>query len=135
MTHPRVPLAVARAGVGLAARALPTDEDRSRYRAEFLAELYGLDPGRQLRHTAGVLARTLALRAALGAVPSHAEEIAMTLSTAPGAPWRCRVLHAHVWVFRSTEDGGRYQQCGRCGVDRGPAARGMMTTPPWPGDL
>ena len=48
--------------------------------------------------------------------------------------WRCRVFRWHDFVARSTEDGGRFQVCLRCGQDRGPAGRGMMTTPPWPGD-
>jgi hypothetical protein len=135
MTGTRAPLAVARTGVSLAARALRTPEDRARYGTEFLAELYGLGRGRQLRHTAGVLIRILALRAALGSSPSAPEEGAMTLTGNHPPFWRCRVFHWHDWVRRSTEDGERYQQCARCGADRGPAAAGMMTTPPWPGNI
>jgi len=53
--------------VGFAARLLPTPADRRRYQAEFVAELYGLPRSAQLRHAAGVLSQTFALRAALGA--------------------------------------------------------------------
>jgi hypothetical protein len=31
--------------------------------------------------------------------------------------WRCRVFRWHRWVGRSTEDGGRYTTCLRCGHD------------------
>ena len=47
--------------------------------------------------------------------------------------WRCRVLRLHRWVRHSTEDGGLFEACAQGGEDRGPAGRGMMTTPPWPG--
>jgi hypothetical protein len=134
MTPGRAPLAVARLGVELAARLLHGRVDRERYRAEFLAELHDLEPADQLRHAVGVLSRSLALRAALRAAPSCAEEDAMFLSAAPVPFWRCRVLRLHSWVTRSTEDGQRYQACSQCGEDRGPAAAGMMSTPPWPGD-
>jgi hypothetical protein len=46
---------------------------------------------------------------------------------------RCRVFRWHDFVVRSNPDGGRYQVCSRCGLDRGPAGYGLMTTPPWPG--
>ena len=122
----------ARAAVALVVVALRTKEHRERYRAEFLAELYDLEPGRELRHSAGLLSRAFALRAALGASPRCAED-AMTLSITPVPPWRCRVLRWHTWVTRSTEDGGRYGVCARCGIDRGPVGYGPMTTPPYPG--
>ena len=132
MIPARAPLALARAGVGLAARVLPTPGDRQRYRAEFRAEMHDLEPVDQLRYAAGVLSRTFALRAALASSPSRAQEDAMTLSTT--APfWRCRVLRLHRWASRSTEDGGLYEACALCGEDRGPAGLGPMTTPPWPG--
>jgi hypothetical protein len=57
----------------------------------------------------------------------------MPLTTTRVPVWRCRVLRLHRWVRRSTEDGGLYEACAQCGEDRGPAGRGMMTTPPWPG--
>ena len=112
-------LAVARGGVELAVRALPDWHDRLRYRAEFLAELHGLSSAAQLRYTAGVLSQTFALRAALGSFPTRAEEAAMTLTaTTRQFFWRCRVLRSHTWVVRSTEDGGRYEACRRCGRER-----------------
>ena len=117
MTSKRAPLAVARAGVELAVRALPDWHDRLRYRAEFSAELHGLPPLAQLRYTAGVVSQTLALRAALGSSPTRAEEAAMTVTTTRKFFWRCRVLRWHRWVVRSTEDGGRYSTCLRCGRD------------------
>ena len=55
-------------------------------------------------------------------------------TTATSVPFlRCRVFRWHDFVVRSTSDGGRYQVCCRCGLDRGPAGYGPMTTPPWPG--
>jgi hypothetical protein len=120
---PRGALPIARAGVGLAVRALPDLHDRLRYRDEFVAELHGLPPGEQLRYTAGVLSQTFALRAALGSAPSRVEEDAMTL-TRTRFYWRCRVLRVHHWVVRSTEDGGRYNTCLRCGRDRGDVTPG-----------
>ena len=127
MTGPPAPLWVARVGVALATRSLPTLADRHRYRAEFLAELHDLPPAGQLRFTAGVLSQTFALRAALGSSPTRAEEDAMTLPRTT-VTWRCRVLRAHVWVSRSTEDGGRYLVCRRCGRDKGQASWGPDNT-------
>jgi hypothetical protein len=128
MTAARPP-ALARAAVALAGVALPTAEDRARYRAEFGAELYDLPPGQQLRHSAGLLSRSFALRAALGASPSRSTEDAMTRSITPS--WRCRMLGWHTWVLRSAEDGGLFHLCARCGLDRGPVGYGPMTTPPY----
>ena len=116
MTRRRAPSRVARAGVALATAAL-RPADRERYRAEFLADLHELPPAAQLRHTAGFLVQSLALRAALGATPTRAEEAAMTLTTTRFS-WRCAVLCRHRWVGRSAEDGARYQACARCGRDR-----------------
>ena len=125
---PRPPLAVARAGVDLAVRALPNWEDRLRYRAEFLAELHDLPPAGQLRYSAGVLSQTFALRAALGDSPTRAEEDAMTITRTQPFYWRCRVFRWHRWVSRSTEDGGRYLVCRRCGRDKGEASWGPDNT-------
>jgi hypothetical protein len=113
----RVLFPLARSGVELAVRVLPELDDRLRYRAEFVAELHALPPGAQLRYAAGVLSQTFALRAALGSTPSSVEENAMTITRAPFY-WRCRVLHKHRWVTRSTEDGSRYETCARCGRDQ-----------------
>jgi hypothetical protein len=125
------PPAVARAAVAVAVAALRTADDRERYRAEFLAELADLRPGEQLRHMAGVLATIVALRAALGSSPSPTAEDAMTLSIPPVRSWRCRLLRWHSWAVRSTEDGGVYHLCARCGLDQGPVGYGPLTTPPY----
>jgi hypothetical protein len=118
MTGRRPPLVIARGGVELAVRALPTWQARARYRAEFLAELHDLAPAGQLRYTAGVLSQTFALRTALGASPTGAEEDAMTIATTKAPFWRCRVFRLHKWVGRSAEDGARYVACQRCDRER-----------------
>jgi hypothetical protein len=133
MTTTRAPLRVARTGVELAVRRLPELDDRLRYRAEFLAELHSLPPSAQLRYTAGVLSQALALRAALDATPTRAEEAAMTApSTAARVPFfRCRVFRWHRWVTRHTDDGERYPACAHCGrllhdgATRGPNSGGF----------
>ena len=108
---------VARWGVGLAARLLPTRADRRRYQAEFVAELYGLPVSAQLRHTAGVVSQAFALRAALGGTATTSEEVVMQ-STA-GQRFRCHVLHWHHWTTVSTPDGGRYVACAVCRKEHG----------------
>ena len=126
MTGERGPIPVARLGVGLAARVLPTPPDRERYTAEFLAELHGLPPAAQLRHTAGVLSQAFALRAALGSSSSPIEEKAVP--TAPlGRRLRCRLLHWHHWQTHSTEDGGLYKSCSVCHKDH-PGQLGPFNT-------
>ena len=107
----------ARAAVGLTVRALPTWEDRLRYRAEFLAELQGLPPSDQLRYAAGVLSQTFALRAALGAAPYRAEEIAMETKIPLFLKIRCRFLRWHDWKTFSNPDGERYRACSVCKLD------------------
>lgn len=126
MNAERAPVPVARLGVGLAARVLPTRPDRERYAAEFLAELHGLPPAAQLRHTAGVLSQAFALRAALGSSPSPIEE--KVVQTIPlGRRLRCRLLRWHHWQSHSTEDGGRYKSCSVCHRDH-PGKLGMDNT-------
>jgi hypothetical protein len=118
------PSVLARAGVALATRLLPTGTARTRYRDEFLAELHDLTPTAQLRHIAALLLRGPALRAAL--------EDAVDTMGARVPFWRCRVFRWHDFVRRSNPDGGLYQACRRCGRDRGPGGYGPLTTPPWP---
>lgn len=126
MNAESAPVPVARLGVGLAARVLPTRPDRERYAAEFLAELHGLPPAAQLRHTAGVLSQAFALRAALGSSPSPIEE--KVVQTIPlGRRLRCRLLRWHHWQSHSTEDGGRYKSCSVCHRDH-PGKLGMDNT-------
>ena len=55
----------------------------------------------------------------------------MTLTRAHPLNLRCRILHLHRWVTRSTEDGTRYDTCARCGRDQndwlgGPGAMGAL---------
>ena len=119
------PSVLARVGVALATRLLPAGPARTRYRDEFLAELHDLPPTAQLRHTAALLIRGTALRAAL-------EENPMGTTGARVPFWRCRVFRWHDFVRRSNPDGGLYQACRRCGRDRGPVGYGPLTTPPWP---
>jgi len=119
------PIALARAGVELAVRALPRLDDRLRYRAEFAADLAVLGRTAQVRYAAGVLSQTYALRAALGSAPTRPEEDAMTAPDSPTrVPFlRCRVFRWHRWVVRSTEDGERFSACADCGrikIYRGP---------------
>lgn len=91
---------------------LPAAE-RARYRQELVAELYGLEPRRQRAQAAGVLVHAGALRAALAR--DGREEDTMTTTR---KPVRC-LLGRHRWHWESTEDGGRFRRCLRCGVDAG----------------
>ena len=105
-------------GVGLAVRVLPALGDHCAT-AQSSSPIHSLPPAGQLRYTAGVLSQIVALRAALGPSPTHAEEDVMsrTTTTQPFF-WRCRILRRHRWVVRSTEDGSRYEACARCGRER-----------------
>jgi hypothetical protein len=126
MTGERAPIAVARLGVSLAARVLPSRPARERYAAEFLAELHGLPRAAQLRHTAGILSQAFALRAALGSSPSLIEEKAVP-SIALGRRLRCRFLRWHHWHTYSAEDGGLYKACTVCHKDH-PGQMGPFNT-------
>ncbi len=126
MTGDRAPIPVARLGVELAARVLPPGPARVRYTAEFLAELYGLAPAAQLRHTVGVLSQAFALRAALGSSSSLIEEKAVP-SIPLGRRLRCRLLRWHHWHTYSTEDGGLYKACTVCRKDH-PGQMGPFNT-------
>ena len=126
MSGERAPIPLARVGAVLAARALPSRSARDRYSAEFLAELHGMPPAAQLRHTAGILSQALALRAALGSAPSPIEEKAMP--TIPlGRRLRCRLLRWHHWQSHRTEDGARYKSCSVCHRDH-PGKLGIDNT-------
>lgn len=126
MSRERAPTRVARLGVGLAARLLPTQVARDRYAAEFLAELHGMPAAAQRRHTAGILSQVFALRAALGRSPSPTEERAVP--TIPlGRRVRCRLFRWHHWHTYSTEDGGLYKACTVCHKDH-PGQMGPFNT-------
>jgi hypothetical protein len=116
MNGPRVPVAGARMGIGLAVRALPASADRDRYYREFVAELYGLPVATQLLCLAGFLSQAFALRAALDASPALIEEKAMQ-SIPLYRRFRCRAMHRHYWHTYSTDDGSRYQACLVCHKD------------------
>jgi hypothetical protein len=118
LTPGRRPTPVARLGVGVAARLLPTPADRRRYQAEFVGELYGLSIPAQLRHAAGVLSQALALRSARGGSSPRYEEVAVYTTTA-GQRFCCRYLRWHHWSPFSTPDGGRYVACTVCRREHG----------------
>ena len=128
MSGGRAPVAAARVGVSLAARALPTRPDRERYRAEFLADLHGLPPAAQLRYAAGVLSQIFALRAALGSDSRRLGEAAMTSKTSLWRTIRCRGLRIHYWHGYSTDDGGRYVACSVCRREHPGAAHWLSGT-------
>jgi len=91
-----------------ALRLLPPGGARDRWRAELTSELWGLSPLEQARHTAGVITRAPALRAAITSPDRVVAEPIVR------RPLRCR-LGWHKWVRRSTSDGtSRYLGCRRC---------------------
>jgi hypothetical protein len=104
----------ARLAVELTVRALPTWQDRLRYRAEFLAELHSLPPSAQLQYAVGVLSQTFALRAALGTSPARLEEDVMNPRIPTFRRFRCRFLRWHDWQTLSNPDGERYRACSVC---------------------
>jgi hypothetical protein len=121
---PRPPDIWPRRVVGMAVRALPNGLARDRYRHEFLAELYGMSRGRQLRHVTHLLARSFALRAAVdhNRQPSTLELVMPVLS--PRKPLFCRLNLHHKWVRRFNPQGEDYLQCKACGKDRYDVERG-----------
>lgn len=50
--------------ISVASRVLPGGRRRDRYRQEFLAELYGMTPGHQIRHALQIVASSWSLRSA-----------------------------------------------------------------------
>jgi hypothetical protein len=118
MSGPRAPVPGARLGVGLAVRLLPTRRDRERYYCEFVAELYGMPPGTQLRQVVGMVSQPFALRAALGAARFRGIEEGLMEATVPaGQRFRCRYLRWHHWQTIGTPDGERYVACSVCKTD------------------
>jgi hypothetical protein len=95
-------------------------EDRSRYRQEFLAELYGMTPAEQLHHATGVLSRVWTLRVALTEPERLIREEAEMAKT-----WRCRV-RLHRWQRLHNPQGGWYYECVKCGTQQD---RGSMGPP------
>jgi hypothetical protein len=102
--------------VQVATRVLP-GATRERYRQEFLAELYGQGRARQLHHTAGVLSRSLALRAAINTPSEEAAADMEIVFPRHRRPLSCRLNLRHRWATLRTEDGQPYLRCQRCGKD------------------
>jgi hypothetical protein len=103
--------------VRLAARALPKGAVRDRYRAEFLAELYGLRRWQQTRDAIGVLSCALALRTAVTSQQHLSGGLDNMTSKTKTRPLLCRLNLHHEWKRRTTEDGARFRQCARCRKD------------------
>jgi hypothetical protein len=119
-----------RAAVGvieLALHALPQGDIRHRYERELVAELYGLDRGRQARYVLGVLVSVWALRAAVTADQYTLREEAMG-HVIHRRPLTCRLNIYHRWRKGSTDDGTLYVYCRKCGKihdDRSPFGAGV----------
>ncbi len=96
--------------LSLAVWVLPAAQ-RTRYRQELLAELYGLSRQQQYASAWSVVTHVLALRSAVSDL-SEGKDTTMRNKT----PLMCRVHH-HAWHSLSTEDGERFQRCARCGRD------------------
>lgn len=107
------PAFLPRQSVRLAARAIPRGSARARYEQEFVAEMYDMTRRRQRAYAISVLAHAWSLRAALAGGTTATEEITMNRK-----PLTCRLNVHHRWRWESTEDGGRFQLCARCGKDR-----------------
>lgn len=102
--------------VSAASRGLPRGPVRDRYRQEFLAELYGMDSGRQMAHAMHIALALVPLRTAVRQNQLSTPEVLMT--TTATRPLLCVLNLHHVWHLEHTEDGGRYVHCLRCGKDR-----------------
>lgn len=87
------------------------EEERARYRDEVTSEMYGLGRFAALRYALGVISSSSAMRAAL----TDGEPVAA--ASPDRLPLGCRTNLHHVWAGFSTEDGGRYRACARCGKD------------------
>ena len=90
---------------------------RDRYLRELMAELYLIPGSQQLGHAARVFATSWALRSAL-TEPAPASIGGTTVIRTPAPPLSCRLRLWHKWQWVTTEDGGRYEACMRCGRDR-----------------
>ena len=84
----------------------------TRYRQEFLAELYGMTPSEQLHHATGVLSRIWTLRVALND-PARLLPKEATMAK----PWRCRI-RLHRYQRLRNPEGGWYRECRECGKQR-----------------
>jgi hypothetical protein len=100
--------------VRVAAALLPASA-RDRYEREFLSELFGLSTWQQTRYALDILLHTANLRTAVRSAATTPE---LTMTEHPRRTLACRLNAHHHWVTYSTEDGGRFQRCRRCGKDR-----------------
>jgi hypothetical protein len=98
---------------------------RPRYEEEFIADLYGMSRTEQAGYAGHVLARSLPLRLAVRSATKRTSlPGGIEMTPLKRRPLRCRLNIRHDWHSESTEDGGRYQQCRRCGKDEtGPVQR------------
>ena len=101
--------------VSLGVRALPGGLRRDRYRQEFLAELYGMTAGRQIRHALQVVASSWSLRSATS---NPNREGTTMLTTLRSKPLLCLLNIHHRYHLESSPDGHRYERCVTCGKDR-----------------
>ncbi len=101
--------------VALACRILPGGSCRSRYRQEFKAELYGMPLGRQATHAFEIVASSWSLRSAIASPQGKGRTM---LTIVRSKPLLCLLNVRHHWQLQSTEDGGRFQVCIKCGKDR-----------------
>jgi len=106
--------------VRLSTLLLPRGPVRERYRAELAAELVAAPRWRRPRMAAGFLLQAWPLRAAVTGAPGAEAGI-----LAPHRPLLCALHLHHHWVPATTEDGGRYLRCSRCGTDNS----GLRSTP------
>jgi len=100
-----------------AATRVQPGSTQDRYRQEFLAELHGLGRARQLRHAAGVLSRSWALRAAINCPSEAAAADTEIVSPRRQRPLSCRLNLRHRYATLRTDDGKPCLRCQRCGKD------------------
>jgi hypothetical protein len=79
--------------------------------------LFGMPRNRQFKHAALIALSAFALRSAVAGAPPTTVEAAMSRPTM-SRPLRCRLNLSHRWVRGTTEDGGRFRRCARCGKDK-----------------
>ncbi|HEY2299615.1 MAG TPA: hypothetical protein VGH43_17915 [Jatrophihabitans sp.] len=116
-TWQRPPTRWARVLIGASVAVLPRSA-RPRYEDEFIADLYGMSRTEQAGYASHVLARCMPLRLAVRSATGRTSDLGgIDMTSRQHRPLRCRLNIRHDWHNESTEDGGRYQQCRRCGKD------------------
>lgn len=99
--------------VRLSTRLLPSGDVRQRYRWELFADLSHLDRPHQLSYATGVVSTAWQLRREL----TQEIDPMNDTTTTPTIPLLCRLNLRHQWHTETTEDGGRFRRCARCGKD------------------